>query len=229
MKKNIFIVEDDPEMRDVTRLVLERAGYRVDEAGTAEEGLAAIQRKLPDLVVSDIQLPGISGIRFCEILRQEERTRGIPLILLTVMGKNPDKVRGLKTGADDYITKPYDPSEFLARVEALLRRTGGAPRDPAREFEVGTLRVDVERRDVTLAGKSVQLRRKEFDLLVFFLNHPGQLLTRARMGQALWGEEVIVSDNALTSHIKNLRALLGPFGERIETLVGEGYRLNDDE
>lgn len=228
MKKAIYIVEDDPEMREVTRLVLERAGYRVLEAGTAEEGLAGIQKTIPDLVVSDIQLPGISGIRFCEILRQEERTRGIPLILLTVMGKNADKVRGLKIGADDYITKPYDPGEFVARVEALLRRAGGAPHAPAQQFEFGKLRVNVERREVSLAGKPIDLRRKEFDLLVLFLHHPGTLLTRTRIGQALWGDEVVVSDNALTSHIKNLRALLGPFGDRIETLVGEGYRLNDE-
>lgn len=228
MKKTIYIVEDDPEMREVTRLVLERAGYRVSEAGTAEEGLAGIQKTLPDLVISDIQLPGISGIRFCEILRQEERTRGIPLILLTVMGKNADKVRGLKIGADDYVTKPYDPGEFLARVEALLRRVGGGTPFPSSMYECGKLRVDVERREVTLAGKPIELRRKEFDLLVYFLNHPGKLLTRGRISQVLWGEDVIVSDNALTSHIKNLRALLGSFGDRIETLVGEGYRLKDE-
>jgi DNA-binding response OmpR family regulator len=116
----------------------------------------------------------------------------------------------------------------VVRVEALLRRTGGAPQEPAQQFEFGKLRVDVDRREVTLAGKVVELRRKEFDLLVFFLHHPGKLLTRSRIGQALWGDEVVVSDNALTSHIKNLRALLGPFGDRIETLVGEGYRLNDE-
>lgn len=228
MKERVYIVEDDPEMRDVTRLVLERAGYRVTEAGTAEESLAAIQKELPDLVVSDIQLPGISGIRLCEILRQEERTKGIPLILLTVLGRNPDKVRGLKTGADDYITKPYDPGEFIARVEALLRRAGGAVREPARSLEFKKLRVDVDRREVTLAGKPIELRRKEFDLLRLFLENPGRLLTRARINTALWDEDVVVTENALTSHIKNLRGLLGPFGDRIETLVGEGYRFNDE-
>ncbi|MBK8869973.1 MAG: response regulator [Elusimicrobia bacterium] len=228
MKERVYIIEDDPEMREVTRLVLERAGYRVSEAGTAEESLVAIQRELPDLVVSDIQLPGISGIRFCEILRKEERTKNIPIILLTVLGKNPDKVRGLKTGADDYITKPYDPSEFLARVEALLRRTSGAAREPSKILEFRKLRLDVDRREVELAGKSIAMRRKEFDLLALFLEHPGRLLTRARINKALYDEDVIVTENALTSHIKNLRSLLGPYGNRIETLVGEGYRFNDE-
>lgn len=228
MKERVYIIEDDPEMREVTSLVLERAGYRVSEAGTAEESLVAIQRELPDLVVSDIQLPGISGIRFCEILRKEERTKNIPIILLTVLGKNPDKVRGLKTGADDYITKPYDPSEFLARVEALLRRTGGAAREPSKILEFRKLRLDVDRREVELAGKSIAMRRKEFDLLALFLEHPGRLLTRARINKALYDEDVIVTENALTSHIKNLRSLLGPYGNRIETLVSEGYRFNDE-
>lgn len=229
MKERVFIVEDDPEMREVTHLLLERAGYRVSEAGSAEEGLAAIQKQIPDLVVSDIQLPGISGIRFCEILRQEDRTRSLPFILLTVLGKKPEKVRGLKMGADDYITKPFDPAEFLARVEALLRRAGGGGRAPVRVLEFRKLRVDLDRRDVTLNGNSIDLRKKEFDLLVIFLNNPGRLLTRGRLTQALWDDDVVVSENALTSHIKNLRALLGAYGDRVETLVGEGYRFNDEE
>lgn len=229
MKERVFIVEDDPEMREVTHLLLERAGYRVSEAGSAEEGLAAIQKQIPDLVVSDIQLPGISGIRFCEILRQEDRTRSLPFILLTVLGKKPEKVHGLKMGADDYITKPFDPAEFLARVEALLRRAGGGGRAPVRVLEFRKLRVDLDRRDVTLNGNSIDLRKKEFDLLVIFLNNPGRLLTRGRLTQALWDDDVVVSENALTSHIKNLRALLGAYGDRVETLVGEGYRFNDEE
>lgn len=229
MKERVFIVEDDPEMREVTHLLLERAGYRVSEAGSAEEGLAAIQKQIPDVVISDIQLPGISGIRFCEILRQEDRTKSLPFILLTVLGKKPEKVRGLKMGADDYITKPYDPAEFLARVEALLRRTGGGAREPARVLEFRKLRVDLDRREVMLNGKPIVLRRKEFDLLVIFLNNPGRLLTRSRLTQALWDDDVVVSENALTSHIKNLRALLGNEGGRVETLVGEGYRFNDED
>jgi DNA-binding response OmpR family regulator len=209
MKERVLVIEDDPEMREVTHLVLERAGYRVAEAGSAEEGLAAIQKEFPDLVVSDIQLPGISGIRLCEILRQEQRTQSIPLILLTVLGKKPDKVRGLKMGADDYITKPYDPGEFLARVEALLRRTGGVRQANTPTLEFRKLKVDLDRREVTLNEKSLSLRRKEFDLLVLFLNNPGRLLTRLRITQSLWSDDVIVSENALTSHIKNLRSFLG--------------------
>ena len=227
MKERIFIVEDDPEMREVTHLLLERAGYRVSEAGSAEEGLAAIQKQIPDLVVSDIQLPGISGIRFCEILRQEDRTKALPLILLTVLGKTPDKVRGLKMGADDYITKPYEPTEFLARIDVLLRRAKRGGGEPMRVLEFRKLRVDLDRRTVTLNGKPIELRRKEFDLLILFLHNPGRLLTRGRLSQALWEDDVVVTENALTSHVKNLRALLGAYGDRVETLVGEGYRFND--
>lgn len=126
MSKNIFLVEDDSEMRRITRLLLERAGYRIEEAGAAEEALTEIQKKSPDLLLSDIELPGMSGIQLCETLRNDPRTAGLPIILLTVRRSDMDKVKGLRTGADDYITKPFVPQELLARVEALLRRSQGS-------------------------------------------------------------------------------------------------------
>lgn len=126
MSKNIFLVEDDSEMRRITRLLLERAGYRIEEAGAAEEALTEIQKRSPDLLLSDIELPGMSGIQLCETLRNDPRTAGLPIILLTVRRSDMDKVKGLRTGADDYITKPFVPQELLARVEALLRRSQGS-------------------------------------------------------------------------------------------------------
>jgi DNA-binding response OmpR family regulator len=122
MSKNIFLVEDDSEMRRITRLLLERAGYLVEESSTAEEAQAEIAKKRPDLLLSDIELPGMSGIQLCERLRNDPRTADLPIILLTVRRSDMDKVKGLRTGADDYITKPFVPQELLARVESVLRR-----------------------------------------------------------------------------------------------------------
>lgn len=122
MSKTVFIVEDDSEMRRITRLLLERAGYAVQEAGSAEEALAEIRQKRPDLLLSDIELPGMSGVQLCETLRSDPPTADLPIILLTVRRSDMDKVRGLRTGADDYVTKPFVPQELLARVESVLRR-----------------------------------------------------------------------------------------------------------
>lgn len=224
----LLLVEDDLEMRRATRMLLDRAGYRVTEAGSAEEALAAIEKSAPDLLVSDIQLPGLSGVKLCEILRGQPRTAALPVILLTVMSQSPDKVRGLQTGADDYITKPYDPREFLARIETLLRRVRQRS-SPEEQLGFHGLRVDLTRREVTVNNRPVDLRRKEYELLLLFLRHPGQLLTRDRVSKTLWSDDVIVTDNAISVHIRQLRARLGRFGDRIQTLVGEGYRIDDSD
>lgn len=227
MKENLLLVEDDPDMRRTTRVLLERAGYRVREAGSAEEGLAKLQKDPPDLLISDINLPGISGTKMLEILRSEDKTTGIPVMLLTVLGKGADKVQGLKKGADDYVTKPFDPAEFIARVEALLRRAQRGAPTPDTVLGIDDLRVDLSRREVTVGKKAVVLQKKEFELLCLFLQRPGQLMSRDRLTQALWPDDVIVTENTLSAHIKNLRKKLGRAGDRLETLVGEGYRFND--
>lgn len=227
MSAHIFIVEDDPEMRQVTRFLLEQAGHRVSEACSAEEALVEIARAAPDLVLSDIQLPGLSGVKLCELLRGEPSTAGLPLILLTVKGNAPDRVRGLQTGADDYVIKPYHPQELLARIDSVLRRVQRTSAEGA-ILRFKPLTLDPARRQVFLNGKRIVLRKKPYDILLFFLKHRGQLLTRQRIVAALWGDAVIVTDNALSFQIKDLRQRLGPFGRRIETLIGEGYRFNDD-
>lgn len=213
-------------MRKVTRVLLEQAGHIVWEVGSAEEALNELRRRVPDLIVSDIQLPGLSGVKLLELLRSQSAMAHLPILLLTVLGKGAEKVRGLQIGADDYVTKPYDPPELLARVDALLRRAtrGKAPSDV---MELEGLRVDTQRHEATVDGRPLALRRKEFDLLVLFLKHPGQLLTRERISQSLWNDESIVTDNTLSTHVKNLRSKLGRYGKRLHTLIGEGYRLDD--
>lgn len=226
MKARLLLVEDNLDMRRTARILLDRAGYLVTEAGSAEEALAAIERSLPDLVVSDIQLPGISGIKLCSILREQPRTAALPILLLTVLSRAPEKVQGLETGADDYLTKPYDPREFLARIQALLRRVQRAS-SPVDVLERGGVRIDLAGREVTADGRPISLRKKEYELLVYLIRHGGKILSRERINRALWGDEVIVGENALTVHIRELRKALGPRGEQIKTLVGEGYRFDD--
>lgn len=226
MKPRIFLVEDDPEMRQVTRSVFERGGFKVSDSATAEEALVEVSQNPPDLIVIDIQLPGISGLKLVEILRGQPKTAHLPMILLTALKRSVDKIQGLQQGADDYVTKPYDPKELMARAEALLRRAGRASA-PSQDPSFEGLRVNLTRHEVTVDEKPVYLRRKEFDLLVLFLKHPGDLLTRDRLTRVLWDEDVIVTDNALTAQIKNLRSRIGPYGKRLQTLTGEGYRFDD--
>jgi DNA-binding response OmpR family regulator len=226
MSARVFLVEDDAEMRRVTRVLLKRNGYLVSESSTAEGALAEINEDLPDAAIIDVNLPGMSGLKLVELLRAETKTATLPILLLTALNQGQDKVRGLQRGADDYVTKPYDPAELSARVDALLRRTNRAAA-PSMILTFKDLKVDLNRREVTVKGDFVSLRKKEFELLTFFLKHRGQLLTRERISRALWSEDVIVTDNTLSAHLKSLRTQLGIYGQQLETLIGEGYRFND--
>lgn len=226
MSASLLLVEDDAGMALMTRRFLQQAGHRVTVAGSAEEALVLIQKNRPDLVLSDIHLPGLSGLKLCEIIKGTPATASLPFILVTVMGKTPEKVQGLRLGADDYLAKPYDPQELVARVEAVLRRAQD-PGSPAPIFRVGPLAVDPVRREVVVNGHPVELRRKEYELLLLLIRRPGRLWTRQALLSSLWGDDVVVTPNTLEVHIKNLRDRLGACGDRIETLIGEGYRLSD--
>ncbi len=225
MKRTILFVEDDPDMRLTTKVLLTRAGYRVVDVDAAEEALTLVFKDPPDLVVADIRLPGISGRKFCEILRSDPRTRAVPLLLLTSLLKTQDKVSGLKTGADDYVTKPFEPSELLARVEALLRRAASAPVSSVFLRWKGVC-VDLEARRAEVDGAPIPLRRKEFDLLALFVKTPKTLLTNETLSKILSEEDVPLSDNALALHVKTLRDRLGPYGASIRDQVG-GYSLDE--
>ncbi len=226
MKQRILLVEDDFDMCLATKVVLERGGFAVVETENAEQALQEAFTGAFDLVIADIGLPGISGVKLCELLRSDRRTGGIPIILLTSLRRTHEKVEGLRTGADDYITKPYEPAELVARVEALLRRAkGSAP--PAAILEWKGLRLDLESGQCSLHGRSLVLRKKEFDLLVMFMKHRGKLLTRERLSSLLWDDGTLVSENTLYVHINTLRERLGSFGVHLQTRVGAGYILDE--
>lgn len=226
MKPRLLLVEDDFDMCLATKVVLERGGYAVVETDNAERALQEAFASSFDMVIADIGLPGISGVKLCQLLRNDPRTKGIPLILLTSLRRTHDKVEGLRTGADDYITKPYEPVELVARVEALLRRTQGAT-PAAALLEWKDLRLDLESAQATLQNRPLTLRRKEFDLLVLFMKHRGKLLTRERLSSLLWADGTLVSENTLYVHINTLRERLGSFGVHLQTRVGAGYILDD--
>ena len=224
-KKRVLLVEDDPNLGMLLQEYLKHKNFEVELKRDGVEGLFAFRKSTFDIVLLDVMMPKKDGFTVAEEIRKDDSI--VPIIFLTAKSLKEDKIKGLTIGADDYITKPYEPTEFLARIDVLLRRAKRGGGEPMRVLEFRKLRVDLDRRTVTLNGKPIELRRKEFDLLILFLHNPGRLLTRGRLSQALWEDDVVVTENALTSHVKNLRALLGTYGDRVETLVGEGYRFND--
>jgi len=227
VKERILIVEDDPGMASMTKILLTERGYKVQAVDTAEAGLEKIRLQPPDLIITDLQLPGLSGSKFCEILKDQPATSAIPLIMLTVLGKAEEKVRGLRTGADDYLTKPFDAEELVARVEALLRRTnqGSVPSDV---YQLRDLVVNFNRREVMIRGQLIDLPRKEYEILALLIKKKGQALNRNYIVEYLWKDEVVVTSNTLNTHIKNLRKKLGPYRDIVLTVFGDGYKLNEN-
>ena len=221
----ILIVDDDPGVAELLGPALKEAGYKVRTAASADQAFAVLTGDMVDLLLLDYQLPGISGLKLLEILKQDPRTAGLPVIMQTTRGAEADKVAGLKTGADDYLAKPFSIKELLARVEALLRRARHQGRT-GRVMEAAGIRVDLDSREVTAKGKMAELTGIEFDLLVRLIQRPGQVLTYQILSEALSeGSRIMTSEN-LYSHVKNLRRKLGPGGERIETVYGVGYKFD---
>ncbi len=224
MKEKIVVVEDDAGTASVIRSVLIKHGYQVFVASTSEEALPLIADENPCVLISDIQLPGISGVRLVEILRQEASTARLPIILLTVLGKDADKVQGLRGGADDYLVKPFSPDELAARVQALIRRSR-----PDEGFidvlAYKKMTLDMKKREVRVAGRIINLRKKEYELLLLFMKKKNHVLTRDYIVAHLWNDEIIVTDNALNAHVKNLRNQITPYGACIQTLKGQGYKF----
>jgi DNA-binding response OmpR family regulator len=223
----VLVVDDDPTISDVVRRYLERDGHRVEVVG---DGIAALERAAaepPDLVVLDLMLPGMSGLQVCERLRA---AGPVPVIMLTALGEETDRVVGLQTGADDYVTKPFSPRELALRVASVLRRTqppaAGAGPAPAPALVDGDLAVDPAARTASRAGEPLGLTVREFDLLAFLLAHPGRAYTRAELLELVWGW-TFGDQSTVTVHVRRLREKIEPdprHPDRIVTVWGVGYR-----
>lgn len=223
MKTSVLIVDDDADISRHVQSALSDAGYEARRVKSADEAAAFLRRRAPDLLLLDIQLPGISGLKLLEMLRQQPETAGLPVIMLTVLGDESQRIRGLKAGADDYLVKPFSVKELLARVEALLRRSRVAAA-PSSVVEAEGLSLDADRRLCAIRGKPVALTPIEFDLLGLFLRRQGYVLTYETLSESLCRADVMTSET-LYAHVKNLRRKLGRRGAWIETVHGIGYRF----
>lgn len=224
IKRPVLIVEDDPDIAESLRYNLERDGLQARVAETGEKGLAAAldARNPPALVILDLMLPGMSGSELCRRLRREPATRRTPIIMLTARASETERVAGLDLGADDYITKPFSVRELMARVRAVLRRMDA---DTVARYEDGRLQIDFAEMQVVCEGVSVKLTRKEFALLSLLARSAGRVAMRQRLLDDVWGHQYYGDTRTLDVHIRRLRQKLGPCGDRIETVVGVGYRF----
>jgi len=225
MMPTIMVVEDEPSILELLRINLVDAGYDVTEAADAESAQRMIKESLPDLVLLDWMLPGLSGLAFAKQLRGDARTRELPVIMVTARTDEADKVAGLEAWVDDYGTKPFSPRELKARVKAVLRRR--APEAAQEVLEVGPMRLDPITHRATVAGNTLDLGPTEFRLLRFFLARPERVHTRAQLLDQVWGDQVYIEERTVDVHIRRLRLALEPHGcdAMIETVRGTGYRL----
>ncbi|SIT76102.1 phosphate regulon transcriptional regulator PhoB [Pontibaca methylaminivorans] len=221
----ILLAEDEPAQRDVVAYNLAAEGYRVAEAGDGEEAMLLIREAAPDLVILDWMMPNLSGIEVCRRLKADPATRTIPVIMLSARSDEPDRVRGLETGADDYVSKPYSMAELMARVRAGLRRVRPASAGGALEY--GDLRLDSGTFRVTRAGHELELSPTEFRLLAALMEKPGRVLSRERLLDQVWGQEIHVGERTVDVHIGRLRKALCRHGgaDPLRTVRGMGYAL----
>lgn len=218
----VLIVDDDPRLRDLVRLAMERAGFQTLTAADGQSALTCAARDLPDLVVLDIGLPEVDGLEVCRRIRQRSE---VPVLFLTARDDEIDRILGLELGADDYVTKPFSPRELVARVRAILKRTAGA--EVATPLRTGGLTLDPAARTCRIEGRDLALTATEFRLLELMMAQAGRLIPRLALIGAIWGTRSAVSDRTLDSHLRNLRRKLAEAGlaEAIETRHGQGVRL----
>lgn len=228
-KFQILLVEDDPNTSSMVSEVLEEEGFGVCAAETVGAARAQFEKSSEfDLVVLDRSLPDADGLELCAEMRRKSSLRAIPILFLTARGTVEDKVAGLQTGGDDYLTKPFNPAELVARVQALLRRSGRLGKPVS--LESGSLKLDLEGRKAYVKGKPVELWAKEFDLLTLLLSQKNRVMSREFLLQEIWGysPESDPATKVVDVTVSHLRAKLGPYGERVVTVRGFGYRLDSD-
>ncbi len=223
MKRSILIVEDESAIREMIRMLLERAEFSITEVDNAQQAIYQLAEQRPDLIILDWMLPDIAGIELLHRLKKDNQYQDIPIIMLTARGAEEDKVRGLNAGADDYITKPFSPKELMARIHAVLRRMDAKGIGESIIFD--ELELNENQRRVTIQGQPLVLGPTEFKLLHFFLTHQDKAYTRTQLLDRVWGSNVYVEDRTVDVHIRRLRKVLSPLGydQYVKTIRSVGY------
>jgi len=226
MPATILVVEDEPGIQELVRFNLSQSGHNVVSALNAEQALNIMRDTLPDLILLDWMLPGMSGIELARKMRADSRGKTIPIIMLTARGEERDKIMGLETGADDYMTKPFSPRELLARIKAVLRRRAPQMTEDLAEF--GGLRLDPVTHRVSGNNTPLELGPTEFRLLHFLMTHPERVYSRSHLLDQVWGDQVFVEERTVDVHIRRLRMALEPSGHAnlVQTVRGAGYRFS---
>ncbi|BAH39401.1 MAG TPA: DNA-binding response regulator [Gemmatimonas aurantiaca] len=221
----ILVVDDEPEIVALVAYHLAKAGYRVATAASGSDALEVARRERPSLIVLDLMLPGMSGFDVLEQLRADESTREVAVLMLTARREEPDRIRGLSLGADDYLTKPFSPAELVLRVGAILRRTGSATPVSADTLVIGPLHIDRAAMTVRVDGQDVELTPTEFKLLLTLAERRGRVQGRGHLLETVWEAAPDIQTRTVDMHVQRLRSKLGAAGELIETVRGFGYRL----
>lgn len=226
-RKTVFVVEDEEDVLDLLCYHLKREGYAVNTAVDGEDALKEIPRRMPDLVLLDLMLPGVDGLEVCRRLKSDPATAKIPVIMATAKGEESDVVIGLELGADDYVTKPFSIKVLIARVRTVMRRRDEPQADKGSPIRIHDMVIHPGRREVLVKGKPVELTSTEFSLLYFLANRPGWVMTRGHIIDAVRGEDYAVTERAVDVQVVGLRKKLGKCADYIQTVRGVGYRFKE--
>lgn len=223
---NILVVEDEEAIREMLVMVLEQAAFQVFSAPSAEKSLQLLAEQAVDLMVLDWMLPGISGVELARRLKKDDSYKDLPIILLTARGEEEDKIRGLEIGADDYMTKPFSPKELVARIKAVMRRSGKL--NEGGQIRMGDLLLDAEQHRLSIAGKALDVSPTEFRLMQFFMSNPDKVYSRTHLLDQVWGRSIYIEERTVDVHIRRLRKILADYGceDMIQTVRGFGYRFS---
>jgi DNA-binding response OmpR family regulator len=227
MSTQVLVVEDDPDISELVARYLDKAGYTTTRVASGRAALDAVRSKPPDLIVLDVMLPQIDGLEVCRLLRADDKTAAVPIIMLTARAEESERIVGLEMGADDYLAKPFSPNELVARVRALLRRAQRQESPSARTLTYGTIVLDADRHTVLLEGENVTLTAKEFLLLEYLLQHRGRVLSRDILLEQVWGYRYTGGTRTVDVHVRRLREKLPVLAEALVTVKQFGYKLAD--